>query len=294
MRFTKAVAIALTLTWTFSTALAQVTTSTILGTVTDRSGATIPDVRVTVKDVGTGFERVVTTGADGTYVVENLKPGQYQVSASKTGFNEKVISGITVAVDQRARIDVQLEVGAVTQRVEVQGAAPVVETDSSTVGKVITTRDVLELPLNGRNFIQLAVLTPGVQYYTVSYMEYTGGAISANGMSAWSNVPMIDGIYNQDEGASRMAFSPSIDLIQEFKIQTNVYDAEFGQSAGAQINILTKRGTNTYHGSAFEFLRNDNMDARPYFQPGALPHFSRNQFGGTFGGQIPRLKKDFF
>src|SRR5438270_11186709 len=163
MRFTKAVAIALTLTWTFSTALAQVTTSTILGTVTDRSGATIPDVRVTVKDVGTGFERVVTTGADGTYVVENLKPGQYQVSASKTGFNEKVISGITVAVDQRARIDVQLEVGAVTQRVEVQGAAPVVETDSSTVGKVITTRDVLELPLNGRNFIQLAVVTAGAQ-----------------------------------------------------------------------------------------------------------------------------------
>ena len=106
--------------------------------------------------------------------------------------------------------------------------------------------------------------------------------------------PVIDGIFNLDTGASRMNFSPSIDLIQEFKIQTNVYDAEFGQSGGAQINIVTKRGTTTYHGSAFEFLRNNDLDARPFFQPGALPHFIRNQFGGTVGGPVPFSKKDFF
>jgi hypothetical protein len=272
--------------------MAQVSTSTILGTVTDQSRANVPDVQVKITDVGTGFEWTTTTDANGNYIVENLKPGQYKIAANKAGFKEKTTTGITVLVGQRARFDIEMEVGEVTQQIEVQAATPVIETDSSTVGKVITTKDVLELPLNGRNFLQLAVLTPGVQPYEVSYMDYTGGAISANGMSAWSNVSMIDGIYNQEEGAARMSFSPSIDLIQEFKIQTNVYDAEFGQSGGAQINLLTKRGTSSWHGSAFEFVRNNALDARPFFQPGALPDFSRNQFGGTFGGHF--TKKDYF
>lgn len=277
--------------------MAQVATSSILGTVTDSSGAAVPDVPVTITDIATGYVRTVMTDATGAYVVDNVKPGDYKVGAVKTGFKEALLTGITVQVDQRVRIDVKLTMGSTTERVEVHAEAPVVETDSSTVGKVISNREVVELPLNGRNFLQLAELTPGVQNYTgpnASSFADTGGNISTNGMSAFSNTPMIDGIYNQDTGYSRMNFSPSIDMIEEFKIQSNTYDAEFGMAGGAQVNIITKRGSNMYHGSAFEFVRNNKFDARPFFQPGALPHFERNQFGGTFGGHIPRLKRDFF
>ena len=297
MKFAKALLLVVMVVSMAPMSMAQLATSAILGTVTDSSGALIPDVPVTVTDTGTGYSRTVTTDANGAYNVDNVQPGEYKIRVAKSGFKEQILTGVTVQVDERARIDIKLEVGSATERVEVQAESPVIETDSSTVGKVIDTTEVLQLPLNGRNFLQLAELTPGVQNYTgpnASSFADTGGNISANGMSAFSNTPMIDGIYNQDTGYSRMNFSPSIDMIQEFKIQTNTYDAEFGMAGGAQINIITKRGSNAYHGSAYEFIRNNDLDARPFFQPGALPHFERNQFGGTFGGRIPGLKKDFF
>ncbi len=294
MNSTKALLLLVCLASIAPRSMAQVATSTILGTVTDSSGAAIPDVPITVTDVNTAYVRAVTTDSNGAYLVDNIKPGEYTVGAVKSGFKEQLLTGIIVQVDQRVRIDVKMVIGSSAERVEVEASAPVVETDSSTVGKVIASAAVVELPLNGRNFLQLAQLTPGVQNVGNSSFNNTGGAISANGMSLWANTPMIDGIYNQDTGYSRMNFSPSIDLIEEFKIQTNTYDAEYGVSGGAQINLVTKRGSNTYHGSVFEFLRNNKLDARPFFQPGALPHFERNQFGGTFGGRVPRLKKDFF
>lgn len=296
MKYARAILLAISLL-IVSISMAQVSTSAIVGVVTDPSGAVMGGVTVTVTDATTGSQRIAPTTGDGNYIIDNIKPGTYSISAAKIGFREQILTGITVEVGQRARIDITMVVGSTGERVEVKSEAPVVETETATVGKVIDEKEVLELPLNGRNFLQLATLTPGVQTYTggnsSSFVD-TGGTISANGMSAFSNTPMIDGIYNQDTGYSRMNFSPSLDMIQEFKIQTNTYDAEFGMAGGAQINIITKRGSNTYHGSAYEFLRNNKLDAAPYFQPGALPHFERNQFGGTFGGHIFGLKKDFF
>ncbi len=235
------------------------------------------------------------TSADGNYVAENMSPGTYEVTAKKSGFKETKVAGVVLEVAQRARIDVAMQVGTVTEQVEVQGATPTLETDTSSVGKVISTQEVLNLPLNGREFLQLATLIPGVsKTYSPSYMETTGGSVSEDGMSNSSNNTMVDGVMNQETGAARMTFSPSVDMIQEFKMQTNSYDAEYGRSPGAQIEIVSKRGGNSYHGSAYEFLRNNAMDASPYFQPGNLPPFRRNQFGATFGGHLPHDKKDFF
>ena len=156
---------------------------------------------------------------------------------------------------------------------------------------MITAEDVVNLPLNGRQFLQLATLTPGVQKSNIVAHETTGGSVSINGMSAYSNNTMMDGIMNQETGAARMTFSPSVDMIQEFKIQSNTYDAQYGRTGGAQIEVITKRGTNSYHGSVYGFFRNEAFDARPLFQPTALPPFSRKQFGGTLGGRIPAPQK---
>ncbi len=281
----------LALVWSVAPAWAQVTTSTILGTVKDESGAVLPGASVTVADLGTGSARTTISGADGGYVVESLKPGEYQVTAVLDGFKETILTGIHVQVAQRARVDVTLEVGAVSDKVEVIGRAPVIQTESASVGQVVGTREALEMPLNGRQFIQLATLTPGV---VSSGGSVTGGGISANGMSNQSNNLMIDGIPNWETGEGRQNFSPSLDMIQEFKIQTNSYDAEYGLTGGAQVNVITKRGTTAYHGSGFYFGRDDAFDARPLFQPGDLPPFSRKEFGGTVGGRIPGSEKDFF
>src|SRR4029077_16419215 len=166
-----------------------------------------------------------------------------------SGFKETKVTGIVLQVAQRARIDITLQVGTVTQQVEVQGSVPTLDTETSSVRKVITNHDVVNLPLNGRNFLQLATLIPGVsKTYSPSYMETTGGSVSENGMSNSSNNTMVDGVMNQETGAARMTFSPSIDMIQEFKMQVNTYDAEYGRTPGAQIEVISKRGGNSYHG----------------------------------------------
>jgi hypothetical protein len=292
MRYRKALLIfSGLLVWMVSTALAQVTTGTILGYVVDQSGAAIPGVHVIVADSATGFQREAVTGGDGSYVVESLKPADYKITATKESFKEAVIQNVILQVAQRARINITLQVGSVNERVEVTAQAPVIQTDQASVGTVINSTQVLELPLNGRGFIQLATLSPGV--YS-SGGSVTGGSVTANGMSNESNNLMIDGVLNWETGINRQNFSPSVDLIQEFKIQTNSYDAEYGLSGGAQISVTTKRGTNSYHGSGFYFARNDALDARPYFQRTALPPFSQKEFGGSLGGRIPKSKKDFF
>jgi hypothetical protein len=274
--------------------LAQRNTGTILGTVTDPSGASIVGAEVVVTNSGTNEKRTMVTGDTGNYVMENLSPGTYEVMASVAGFKSKSIKGITLLFDQRARIDIGLEVGEMTEQISVEGVAPIIATDQSSVGEVVETKKVLELPLNGRNFLQLATLTPGARKASVSYMEITGGSISVNGMSDHANNTQVDGMMNQERGAGRMNFSPSIDMIQEFKIQTSIYDAEYGSTGAAQISLITKSGTKDYHGSLYYFHRNDNLDARPFFQPGELPEFKRHQFGGTVGGPIGKSEKDFF
>jgi hypothetical protein len=270
---------------------AQVTTSAIVGFVVDQTNASIPGVHVTVVDIATGFQRDVITGDDGSYAVEDLKPGNYDIVASKTGFKQARVRAVTLEVTQRARINISLDVGSVTEHVQVSGQAPIIQTDQASVGNVVSSTQVLELPLNGRQFIQLATLSPGVY---ASGGSVTGGSVSANGMSNQSNNIMIDGVMNWETGINRQNFSPSLDLIQEFKIQTNTYDAEYGLSGGAQISLSTKRGGNTYHGSLFYFGRSGSLAARPPFQAGPLPPFSQREFGGSFGGHVPRSKKDFF
>ena len=281
-----------------STLAAQVTTGTILGTVTDQTAARLPGVEVLVTNVGTGSEHTILTDEEGSYRVGSLEPGEYTVRALLPGFKLKTVRGIVLQVNQIARIEIELVVGEATEEVTVVGGQPVIETDHATVGEVIDSKQVLELPLNGRKFLQLATLTPGVQRLdmnpSAALYDESGGLFSANGLGAGANTTILDGVINTEFGAGRQAFSPSLDMIQEFKIQTNVYDAAFGLSGGAQVNVITKRGTRDYHGSLFFFHRNDNLDARPFFQIGELPEFRRSQFGGSLGGPIPGSDKDFF
>lgn len=278
-------------------AKAQVTTGTFVGTVTDPSGAVIPGVKITVTSVATGFRRTTVTSARGTYIIESLKPGTYQIAASKAGFKKAVLYGIVLRVAQIARMDIHMEVGSVTQKISVHGTAPTIQTETATVGNVITAREIENLPLNGRLFLQLATLTPGVNTTSPGQGFFvTGGTVAANGTSNEATNVTLDGIMNWETGEARQNFSPSLDMIQEFRISTNTYDAEYGEAGGAQINVITKRGTSHYHGSLFEFFRNSGLDARPFFQPGKLPKFVRNQFGGSLGGPIPLIhsRKDFF
>jgi len=180
--------------------------------------------------------------------------------------------------------------------VTVDATTQIIVSENAKVGEVIDNNKIVELPLNGRQFLSLALLTPGVQRSSANaaFYDESGGSFSANGTDPGSNTTMVDGVLNMEFGAGRQNYSPSLDTIQEFKIQTNTYDAAFGLSGAAQINVVTKRGGNEYHGSAFAFTRNDDLDARPFFQPGALPEYRRHQFGATIGGRIAKSTKDFF
>jgi len=274
----------------------QVSSGTIVGIITDPSGGNAAAVSVTITDVSTGLARKVATGSDGSYVAPNLKPGEYRVTASAPGFSTQTIQGIVLQVDEHARVDIVLQIGEVTQQVTVDATTQIIVSENATVGEVIDNKKIVELPLNGRQFLSLALLTPGVQRSSANaaFYDESGGSFSANGTDPGSNTTMIDGVLNMEFGAGRQNYSPSLDTIQEFKIQTNTYDAAFGLSGAAQVNVVTKRGGSEYHGSAFAFTRNDNLDARPFFQPGSLPEYRRHQFGATLGGKILKSNKDFF
>ena len=275
---------------------AQVTTGTFVGTVKDPSGAVMPDVKVTVTSASTGYQRTTVTAQDGTYTVQELKPGTYQIAASKSGFKKTALNGIVLRVAQIARIDIHMEVGAVTQEVSVRERAPTIQTETATVGSVITGRQIENMPLNGRLFLELATLMPGVNTTSPGQGFFvTGGTVAANGTSNEATNVSLDGIMNWETGEARQNFSPSLDAIKEFRISTSTYDAQYGQAGGAQINVVTKSGSSHYHGSLFEFFRNSGLDARPLLpQPKKLPRFFRNQFGGSLGGPIAHSKKDFF
>ena len=283
-----------------SVTLAQITTGSIVGIVTDQTGARLPSVDVVVTNVLTGSEYSIVTDAAGGYRVGSLGPGEYAVQASLPGFKLQRVEGIVLQVNQIARIEIELAVGEVTDEVTVTGGTPFIATDHATVGEVIETKQILELPLLGRQFLQLATLTPGAQRqgseprFGGALYDESGGSFSVNGLSAGANTTILDGVVNTEFGAGRQAFSPSLDMIQEFKIQTNTYDAAFGLSGGAQINVITKRGGRDYHGSLFFFHRNDNVNARTFFSLDELPEFRDSRFGGTFGGAIPGSDKDFF
>jgi len=275
-------------------ARAQTATGQITGTVKDTSGAVVPGATVTVHSDLTGLTRTATTNASGDYSFPLLPTGTYSVRAELTGFSVAKQSGIRLNVDQVARIDLTLAVGATSETVEVQAATAAIDTETATVGQVITEKQITDLPLNGRNFLSLlflgagAVMTDGEQG---SMRQGVGSAISLMGARPTSNNFMIDGTANVDTSLGTPAVVLSVDAMEEFKEQTKTYSAEYGFSAN-QINLVTKSGTNEYHGALFYFGRNEGLDAKNFFdapdQP--KPKLDQKQFGGTISGPIIKNK----
>ena len=290
-------------------AFAQLTTGTISGTVRDDTGAVLARVEVAVKNVETGISRTVVTDDRGRYQAPNLSLGSYEIQARLSGFQSTIRSGITLAVGQEAVIDFTLKVGDVTQTVEVQAEAPVIETTSSAVAGVVEGRQIRDLPLNGRSFEELAILQPGVTMARVGQKGFTGGngqKINVAGARTYSSSFLMDGTDIKDmwgETPSSVAgVSLGVDTVLEFKVLVNNYSAEYGSSAGGVVTAISRSGTNGIHGSVFEFLRNSALDARNFFDldprrplvRSSPPPFKRNQFGVTLGGPIRKDKTFYF
>jgi len=279
---------------------AQTVNAALYGIVRDQAGAAIPDARMTATDLATSISTAVTSGADGSYTFPNLAPATYSLMTEKTGFRTSAISGITLLVDQKARIDVQLQVGSVNATIQVTGAAPLVDSNTASVGTVVGQREVVDLPLNLRRFGSLAVLVPGTTTDNGGFASSEIGSpfsettYAANGARSSSNNTLIDGADSRNLTLGGFAVQPSPDAVQEFRIQTNIYDAAFGKTAGSTINLITKSGSNSFHGTAYEFLRNDLFDARNFFSVSAKPEFRRNQYGASIGGPIRKRKTFFF
>ncbi len=280
---------------------AQTTTGSIVGTVTDPSGAVVPGATVTVTNQGTGNSLVITTGDTGGFVATTLPIGQYSVTVEAAGFKKSVSSGITLNMQDRVRIDMVLNVGEVNETVEVVGAAPALQTDTSYLGQVIDNREIVDLPLNGRFFTRLAILTAGTAPTAPGARDEKTGGFSSNGVRPYQNSYLLDGIDNnslsQDlTNEASFVYGPSPDAIAEFKVQTNSMSAEFGRSGGAVLNVGIRSGTNEIHGSVFEFLRNDKLDAKNFFDSpdDPIPAFKMNQFGVAAGGPIVKNRTFVF
>jgi hypothetical protein len=268
------------------------------GRVTDETGAGVPDAAVQVTNAATGVERRTVTNERGLYSVPNLIPGPYQISLHKVGFKPVSRSGITLAVRQTAAIDFALVVGTVNERLDVTAEAPLLETARTSIGNVVENRKITELPLVGRRFLEFALMGAGVNQGRPGDVRSAqqGVAISANGLYTKNNNFMLDGADNNESYQNQFAVSPSVDAIEEFKVETGLYSAEFGRGGGAMISVVTKSGTNQFHGVLFEFLRNDLLDARNFFARGTdpKPPLRRNQYGGAVGGPIRRNRAFFF
>jgi hypothetical protein len=287
------------LTLIASAAWAQ-TTGNIVGKATGASGALVPDVSVKATNQATGFSRETKTNASGEYVLTLLPVGRYAVLGEKQGFEAFKLADVTVSLNENLRVDVPLAVGKVAESISVQASAAEVETRSATLGKVVDESRIVDLPLNGRNFLNLAVLQPGVvpamALGSNNTPDFPGGEkadFQVNGLRLQSNNFLLDGADNNEPFLGTAMATPSPDALQEFKILTNSYSAEFGGGGGSIVNIVTKQGTNQFHGSLYEFFRNDILDAENFFAI-QKDKLRRNQFGGTFGGPIIKDRTFFF
>src|SRR5215510_6868452 len=271
----------------------QLSTASIKGTVRDSSDSTIPETKVVLRNVGTAVERTTVTNVAGAYVFPNVSPGVYTLEITKAGFNSEKISAFTLEVNQTATFDAALRVGAVQESVIVETLGAALQSSTSELGAVVTTKQVVDLPLNGRNFTQLLSLTPGVS--PISADANSGGGTqrpigdfsfpAVNGQPNRSNFFTLDGINNQGALRNTYAVPPIIDGIQEFKVQSHNDQAEFGGVLGGIINVVSKSGTNALHGAAWEFIRNNAFDARNFFLSSVTP-FKQNQFGIGVGGPV--------
>ncbi|HEY3837292.1 MAG TPA: carboxypeptidase-like regulatory domain-containing protein, partial [Bryobacteraceae bacterium] len=283
--------------------LAQLTTATIVGNVTDPSGAVITGVTVLATNLATNASRQGTSDASGSYSIPFLTAGEYRVTAGLTGFQTQKVDRITLQVDQTARLDFKLQVGSVSESVEVSATAASLQTENATVGTVIDTAKIVELPLNGRNFVQLAQLVPGVNSGTPGSItvrrgrgsvgqtdaSYGATAASANGQRDTANRYLLDGIEIMDYDAVTYSFSPSVDALEEFKVETSSYSAEAGSAPGGQVSMVTRGGTNAVRGTLWEFNRNDAL-SQTYDAiantSAPNPRLNRNQFGANIGGPV--------
>ena len=277
---------------------AQQETATITGEVKDASGGLVPKAMITVTNVGTNISVNTETNDQGSYTVPSLRPGARATASPAAAGNSALIR-----LDTASRIDMTLQTGQVSEVVEVAGGVPLLETETSSRGSVIDQKKIVDLPLNGRDYNQLALLSPGVLPGTPRLASVNfKGVLNVNGNRTFNNVFLLDGVdnisySNSFRGENVQLVQPSIEALQEFKIQTNAYSAEFGRSSGAVVNATIKSGTNSVHGSVYEFLRNDALDANNFFS-NALgapkPVRKRNQFGGAVGGPLVKNRTFWF
>ncbi len=277
---------------------AQQITGSIRGTVTDSTGAVVQGAAVTVKQTETDLSRTAVTDRGGNYVVLELPVGTYRLQIKAKGFKEYVQTGISVDVNQSASVSPHLAVGSEIEVVQVNADADLIAPTETSMGKVVGERELEDLPLNGRNFSQLGLLQPGVVPITPGLVEAGGGLrdnqpYSVNGSRPESNNFLIDGADNFNGVDGGFVLKPPVDAISEFRIITQNANAEFGDALGSTTNIITRSGTNYFHGALWDFLRNDAVDARNYFQTQPLP-LRQNQFGATVGGPVIKNKLFFF
>ena len=283
-------------------AAAQGTTGSISGTVTDESKAVMPGVTITVVNVDTGLERVQVTDAEGRYRILDLPPGQYTVKTELTGFAPVLRSDLTVAIGRDLLADIELKLRGVSEQVNVVGESSSVSIGTTTAGGVITTQQIAELPLNGRSFMQLATLQPGVIISRATAKDFTGGfgstQLAIGGARPEQTGYLMDGTNIADISdkapSSLSGVLLGVDTVQEFSVQTHGYNAEFGRAAGGVMSTVTKSGTNRIRGTVFEFHRNEALDSRNHFSTSDLPDFQRDQYGGTVGGPVVANRLFYF
>lgn len=286
-----------------SPTFAQFETATVVGTVRDASGGVVPAAKVTLTNTATGVSQERTTDANGHFEFFTVRIGTYVVTAEKEGFSIALVDNVQVTVGARQRVDLSMAVGQLSERVEVSARAVLLQTDSSDRSQVITGEQTRALPLNGREYSALALLSPGVRLSALNTGGFTPreGSFNVNGLRSTFNNFLIDGVDNNAYGTSNQGFSnqvmqPAPDAVGEFKVVTNNMSAEYGRSAGATINVAYASGTNAYRGSVWEFMRRTEMNASGFFRPptGVKPGFDRDQYGGVLGGPIVRSKAFFF
>jgi len=282
---------------------AQISYGSIVGTLTDASGATVPAASVVLTRIGTAERRTAQSNTDGNYEFVNLLPGRYRVDIEKPGFKHLTRDDIPVEVQATVRVDASMQVGEVGQTVEVSAQAPLLQTDTSSLGTIVESRKVQEMPLNGRNVINLITLVPGVVAQGQSMQNPTGqnifsfGNYQVGGAVAGQNATFLDGAPLNVAQGSLIALIPTQDAMQEFRVQTNSLGPEFGRFAGGVINLVSKSGSNEFHGSSYEFLRNKTLNANTFFNnlsAKPVPAFTQNQFGSNTGGPIKKDRTFFF
>ncbi len=274
-------------------------TATVQGRVTDPTGAVAPGAKITITNARSGVKSTTTSNTQGAYTMPFLQPGTYDILVKSPGFKPALRSGVALDVDQTAGIDFALQVGEASQTVEVQGGAPLLQTETASLGQTIDNKTLFTLPLNGRDYTQLVTLGAGAVQNTYSRAK---NGFSLNGSETFQNTMLLDGVDNNNyilgtDSGNINALTPSVDAIQQFKVETSNYSAQYGRSAGGVVSVSIKSGTNEIHGDAFEFLRNDALDANDFFanRTGlARPPLRRNQFGGTVGGPVIKNRSFFF